>query len=47
MRDLNAEITACKPKPRPVSPKTDWKSIGRLMAETGKQYAQLRREGLI
>ena len=27
--------------------KTDWKAIGRLMAETGKQYAQLRREGLI
>ena len=47
MHELNAEITACKPKPRPVSPKTDWKAIGRLMAETGKSYGQLQAEGRI
>ena len=47
MRELNAEITACKPKPRPVSPKTDWKAIGRLMAETNKSYGQLQKEGML
>ena len=47
MRELNAEITACKPKPRPVSPKTDWGAIGRLMAETNKSYGQLQKEGML
>lgn len=46
MRDLNAETKAIQKKsPRPAA--TDWKAIGRLMAETGKSYGQLQTEGRI
>ena len=44
-RGMVKELKAMETPSCPQKVPTDWKAIGRLMADTGKSYGQLQTEG--